>query len=699
MLGVDRIAAGEVSGSEQTPTTGYHAPVANRFRVEAPFSPAGDQPAAIEELSEAIRGGERFTTLLGITGSGKSATIAWTIENLQRPTLVIAPNKSLAAQLANELRSFFPDNRVEYFVSYYDYYQPEAYVPSSDTFIEKDSSVNDEIDRLRHSATAALLTRRDTIVVASVSCIYGLGSPDQYEGKLLVLERGKRVEQRAVLRQLVEMQYERNDMALSRGKFRVRGDTIEIHPAYEECVIRVSLFGDEVEQISEVDSLTGDQLRQLDDLVVFPATHYMADREIISHAISRIETELTERLAVFQDEEKLLEAQRLRMRTEHDLEMLGELGFCNGVENYSAHIDGRSPGEQPYTLLDYFPDDFVVVLDESHVAVPQLHGQYQGDRSRKETLIEHGFRLPSAADNRPLQFEEFINRVGQVVFLSATPGPWERENSGTVVEQIVRPTGLIDPEVIVRPTKGQIDDLLVMIGQRVEAGQRILVTTLTKKMAEDLTDYLLESGVRVRYLHSDVDTVQRIEILRDLRLGEFDVLVGINLLREGLDLPEVSLVAILDADKEGFLRSETSLVQTIGRAARNVDGQVIMYADEVTNSMQRAISETMRRRELQQAYNEEHGIDPQTIRKAVSDILQLIRPDSSVPTPKGRSRRDGRKVRELSDMPRDDLLRLIRTLEAEMSDASGDLRFEYAASLRDEIRELEREVRDMSELS
>tara|TARA_B100000959_G_C14995769_1_gene630121 strand:+ start:5429 stop:7450 length:2022 start_codon:yes stop_codon:yes gene_type:complete len=673
--------------------------VANRFRVEAPFSPAGDQPAAIEELSEAIRGGERFTTLLGITGSGKSATIAWTIENLQRPTLVIAPNKSLAAQLANELRSFFPDNRVEYFVSYYDYYQPEAYVPSSDTFIEKDSSVNDEIDRLRHSATAALLTRRDTIVVASVSCIYGLGSPDQYEGKLLVLERGKRVEQRAVLRQLVEMQYERNDMALSRGKFRVRGDTIEIHPAYEECVIRVSLFGDEVEQISEVDSLTGDQLRQLDDLVVFPATHYMADREIISHAISRIETELTERLAVFQDEEKLLEAQRLRMRTEHDLEMLGELGFCNGVENYSAHIDGRSPGEQPYTLLDYFPDDFVVVLDESHVAVPQLHGQYQGDRSRKETLIEHGFRLPSAADNRPLQFEEFINRVGQVVFLSATPGPWERENSGTVVEQIVRPTGLIDPEVIVRPTKGQIDDLLVMIGQRVEAGQRILVTTLTKKMAEDLTDYLLESGVRVRYLHSDVDTVQRIEILRDLRLGEFDVLVGINLLREGLDLPEVSLVAILDADKEGFLRSETSLVQTIGRAARNVDGQVIMYADEVTNSMQRAISETMRRRELQQAYNEEHGIDPQTIRKAVSDILQLIRPDSSVPTPKGRSRRDGRKVRELSDMPRDDLLRLIRTLEAEMSDASGDLRFEYAASLRDEIRELEREVRDMSELS
>ncbi len=678
---------------------GYHAPVANRFRVEAPFSPAGDQPAAIEELSEAISGGERFTTLLGITGSGKSATIAWTIENLQRPTLVIAPNKSLAAQLANELRSFFPDNRVEYFVSYYDYYQPEAYVPSSDTFIEKDSSVNDEIDRLRHSATAALLTRRDTIVVASVSCIYGLGSPEHYEGKLLVLEKGGSVEQRVVLRQLIGMQYERNDMTLGRGKFRVKGDTIEIHPAYEETVIRVSLFGDEVEQITEVDPLTGDHLRQLDDLVVFPATHYMADREVIGRAITRIESELAEQLTVFREQDKLLEAQRLRMRTEHDLEMMGELGFCNGIENYSAHIDGRSPGEQPYTLLDYFPDDFIVVLDESHVAVPQLHGQYQGDRSRKETLIEHGFRLPSAADNRPLEFEEFINRVGQVVLLSATPGSWERENSGTVVEQIVRPTGLIDPEVVVRPTRGQIDDLLEMIGERVGAEQRALVTTLTKKMAEDLTDYLLENGVRVRYLHSDIDTVQRIEILRDLRLGEFDVLVGINLLREGLDLPEVSLVAILDADKEGFLRSETSLVQTIGRAARNVDGQVVMYADQVTNSMQRAISETMRRRELQQAYNEEHGIDPQTVRKAVSDILSLIRPDGSAPTPKGRGRRDRRKVHELSDMPREDLFRLIRSLEAEMADASGDLRFEYAASLRDEIRELEREVRDMSESS
>ena len=555
--------------------------VANRFRVEAPFAPAGDQPRAIDELTDALEGGERFITLLGITGSGKSATVAWTIERVQRPTLVIAPNKSLAAQLASELREFFPGNRVEYFVSYYDYYQPEAYLPSSDTFIEKDSSVNDEIDRLRHSATAALLTRRDTIVVASVSCIYGLGSPEHYEGQLLVLERGARLDQRAALRRLVDMQYERNDMVLGRGRFRVRGDTLEIHPAYEETAVRISLFGDEIEQITEVDPLTGERLRLMDELVVFPATHYMADGEVIRRAITRIEAELADRLALFRSEEKLLEAQRLRMRTEHDLEMMAELGFCNGIENYSAHLDGRSPGERPYTLLDYFPDDFLVVLDESHVAIPQLHGQYKGDRSRKETLIEHGFRLPSAADNRPLRFDEFIDRVGQVLFLSATPGQWEIDNSGRIVEQIVRPTGLIDPKVVVRPTKGQIDDLLEMIGERVEAGQRTLVTTLTKKMAEDLTDYLLEQGVLVRYLHSDIDTVQRIEILRDLRLGEFDVLVGINLLREGLDLPEVSLVAILDADKEGFLRSETSLVQTIGRAARNVDGQVVMYADGV----------------------------------------------------------------------------------------------------------------------
>jgi len=671
--------------------------VTQQFSVDAPFAPAGDQPRAIGELTDGILGGERFQTLLGITGSGKSATVAWTIEQVQRPTLVIAPNKSLAAQLANELRGFFPDNRVEYFVSYYDYYQPEAYLPSSDTFIEKDSSVNDEIDRLRHSATAALLTRRDTIVVASVSCIYGLGNPELYRDHLLVLRVGDQVEQRATLRTLVDMQYERNDLVLGRGKFRVRGDTLEIHPSYEETALRVSLFGDEIETIVQVDPLTGEQLRRLDEVVVFPATHYAADSIVMARAMAGIEAELQERLAVFEADGRLLEAQRLRMRTEHDLEMMGELGFCTGIENYSAHIDGRSPGERPYTLLDYFPDDFLVVLDESHVAVPQLHGQYHGDRSRKETLIEHGFRLPSAADNRPLRFEEFVERVGQVVLLSATPGPWELEHSSRVVEQIVRPTGLVDPEVIVKPTDGQIDDLRALIAERVADDQRVLVTTLTKKMAEDLTDYLLDNGVRVRYLHSDVDTLQRIEILRDLRLGEFDVLVGINLLREGLDLPEVSLVAILDADKEGFLRSETSLVQTIGRAARNVDGQVVMYADQVTESMQRAISETMRRRGLQQAYNAEHGIDPQTVRKAVTDILEILRPDDSTPVPDLGRRRSDRLVDELVDMPREDLERLVHSLEEEMGEAAADLRFEYAARLRDEITELRRELRDLAE--
>ena len=682
---------------EETPTGTVGPARGQPFRVEAPFSPAGDQPRAIAELTDGIQGGERFQTLLGITGSGKSATIAWTIEQVQRPTLVIAPNKALAAQLANELREFFPDNRVEYFVSYYDYYQPEAYLPTSDTFIEKDSSVNDEIDRLRHSATASLLTRRDTIVVASVSCIYGLGSPEHYEGQLLVLEVGQTIDHRATLGRLIDLRYERNDMVLGRGKFRVRGDTMELHPAYEETAFRISLFGDEIEAITEVDPLTGEHLRQLDDLVIFPATHYMADAANIRRAIGAIEVELNERLQVFGAAEKLLEAQRLRMRTEHDLEMLGELGYCNGVENYSMHLDGRSYGDRPYTLLDYFPDDFLVVLDESHVAVPQLHGQHAGDRSRKETLIEHGFRLPSAADNRPLTFDEFKGRVGQAVFLSATPGDWELENSSRVVEQIVRPTGLVDPEVLVRPTKGQIDDLQEMIVGRVAAEQRVLVTTLTKKMAEDLTDYLLEQGVRVRYLHSDIDTVRRIEILRDLRLGEFDVLVGINLLREGLDLPEVSLVAILDADKEGFLRSETSLVQTIGRAARNVDGQVVMYADAVTPSMQRAISETQRRRGLQQAYNAEHGIDPQTVRKAVSDILSMIRPDQTAPTPKGRSRRAERLIEDFAEMGFDDLQRLLFTLEQEMGEAAADLRFEYAARLRDEIREVERELRDLAE--
>ena len=686
----DDTGAGQVVGEVGT---GRGRP----FRVEAPFAPAGDQPKAIEELADGIEGGERFQTLLGITGSGKSATIAWTIEKVQRPTLVMAPNKALAAQLANELREFFPDNRVEYFVSYYDYYQPEAYLPTSDTFIEKDSSVNDEIDRLRHSATASLLTRRDTIVVASVSCIYGLGSPEHYEGQLLVLEVGQEIDHRATLGRLIDLHYERNDMVLGRGKFRVKGDTLEVHPAYEETAFRISLFGDEVEAITEVDPLTGEHLRSLDDLVVFPATHYMADTENIRRAIGGIEAELAERLQWFEARQGLLEAQRLRMRTEHDLEMLGELGYCNGVENYSMHLDGRTYGERPYTLLDYFPDDFLVVLDESHVAVPQLRGQYAGDRSRKETLIEHGFRLPSAADNRPLTFDEFTGRVGQVVFLSATPGDWELENSSRVVEQIVRPTGLVDPEVVVRPTKGQIDDLQEMIAGRVAAEQRVLVTTLTKKMAEDLTDYLLEQGVKVRYLHSDIDTVQRIEILRDLRTGEFDVLVGINLLREGLDLPEVSLVAILDADKEGFLRSETSLVQTIGRAARNVDGQVVMYADAVTPSMQRAITETQRRRSLQQAHNAENGIDPQTVRKAVSDILSMIRPDQTAPTPKGRKRRTERLVEDFAEMGHEDLQRLLFTLEQEMGEAAADLRFEYAARLRDEIREIERELRDLSE--
>ena len=668
-----------------------------KFKVHAPFEPAGDQPKAIEELADGINGGERFQTLLGITGSGKSATVAWTIQEVQRPTLVIAPNKALAAQLANEFRSFFPENKVEYFVSYYDYYQPEAYVPSSDTFIEKDSSVNDEIDRLRHSATSALLTRRDTIVVASVSCIYGLGSPAQYEGQLLVLRTENEINQREALSRLIDMQYERNDMVLSRGKFRVKGDTIEIHPAYEETIFKISLFGDDVEKITEVDPITGDKIRDLDELIIFPATHYMADTEVMNRAINGIEKELQASLKIFEKENKLLESQRLRMRTEYDLEMMSELGFCSGIENYSAHIDGRRAGERPFTLLDYFPEDFLVVLDESHVAIPQLHGQHEGDRSRKLTLIEHGFRLPSAADNRPLRFDEFIDRVGQMVLVSATPGNWEKENSTRIVEQIVRPTGLVDPEVVVRPTEGQIDDLLHMISSRVDLEQRVLVTTLTKKMAEDLTDYLLEQGVRVRYLHSDIDTIERIEILRDLRLGEFDVLVGINLLREGLDLPEVSLVAILDADKEGFLRSETSLIQTIGRAARNVDGQVIMYADKVTGSMKRALEETKRRRELQTVYNKEHGIDPQTIRKAVSDILEMVRPGAVSNKTKNRKRNSVKLADELSDMPREDLRRLVHTLEEEMSEAAEELQFEYAARLRDEIKELKREIRDMPE--
>ena len=667
------------------------------FRLVSDFQPAGDQPKAIEQLTASIEAGNRFQTLLGITGSGKSATIAWTIEKLQRPTLVMAPNKSLAAQLANEFREFFPENRVEYFVSYYDYYQPEAYMPASDTYIEKDSSVNDEIERLRHAATSALLTRRDTIVVASVSCIYGLGSPLEYADQMLVIRQGETHEQRAILGRLVNMQYERNDMNLIRGKFRVRGDTIEIHPAYDETAIRIELFGDEVERIIVVDPVTGEKVTELEELVVFPATHYAASDDRMRTAMTRIEAELQQQLAKFESENKLLEAQRLRMRTQYDLEMMAELGFCNGIENYSAHIDGREPGEAPFTLLDYFPDDFLVVMDESHQAVPQVRGQYAGDRSRKQTLIEHGFRLPSAGDNRPLTFDEVMGRIGQVVFLSATPGPFELENSSAIVEQVVRPTGLVDPEIIVKPTKGQIDDLIEQINKRVTNGDRVLVTTLTKKMSEDLTDYLLELGVKVRYLHSEVDTIERIEILRDLRLGEFDVLIGINLLREGLDLPEVSLVAILDADKEGFLRSETALVQTIGRAARNVEGQVIMYADKITDSMQRAISETNRRRGVQEAYNEEHGIDPQTIRKAVTDILASLRGSSGAPVP-GKDRRSTArdKVRsDLAELPADELGRLVLTLEEEMKEAAADLRFEYAARLRDEIKELRRELREV----
>ena len=670
-----------------------------KFRMTAEYEPAGDQPKAIAELADGIENGLRFQTLLGITGSGKSATIAWTIERTQRPTLILAPNKSLAAQLAQEMREFFPNNRVEYFVSYYDYYQPEAYIASSDTYIEKDSSINDDIDRLRHSATAALLTRRDTIVVASVSCIYGMGDPDEYRGQLLELHVGVDYDMRSILRRLVDLQYDRNDMALGRGNFRVRGDTIEIHPAYEESVVRVEMFGDTVDRLTMIDPVTGETLREANEILVFPATHYVAGDERMRKAVLGIEAELQERLAVFEKDGKLLEAQRLRMRTQHDLEMIQEVGYCNGIENYSMHIDGRQPGEPPFTLLDYFPKDFLMVIDESHVAVPQLHGQYAGDRSRKDILVEHGFRLPSARDNRPLEFPEVLERVNQCVFLSATPGPFELRESQRVVEQIVRPTGLVDPEVVVKPTKGQIDDLMENVTERVGMGDRVLVTTLTKKMAEDLTDYLLEQGLRVRYLHSNIDTIQRIEILRALRLGEFDVLVGINLLREGLDLPEVSLVAILDADKEGFLRSETSLIQMIGRAARNVEGQVIMYADQMTPSMKRAIDETNRRRSLQLAYNTEHGINPQTIRKAVGDILSILRPDGDggapVPGKDRRKQRERDKVqRELKTLPQQELARLIQTLEEEMHEAAADLKFEYAARLRDEINELRREMKD-----
>ena len=663
------------------------------FQVVSDFEPAGDQPKAIESLAAGVERGDRFQTLLGITGSGKSATIAWTIEKVQKPTLVLAPNKALAAQLANEFRQFFPNNRVEYFVSYYDYYQPEAYIPQTDTYIEKDATINDEIDRLRHAATAALLVRRDVIIVASVSAIYGLGSPEQYEGQLLRLVQGVEYPLEAAIKRLVDIQYERNEMNLIRGKFRVRGDTLEVFPSYDETIVRIQYWGDEVERIVRLNPVTGEVVDELAELFVFPATHYVTERERLLRAVAGIEAELEERLAELEAQGKLLEAQRLRMRTNYDLEMMREVGFCSGIENYSRHLDGRKPGEAPYTLLDYFPDDYLTIVDESHVTIPQIGGQYEGDRSRKETLVEHGFRLPSAMDNRPLRFDEWLERTNQVIFLSATPGEFELTHSTQVVEQIIRPTGLVDPEVVVRPTRGQIDDLLEEIRMRAALDQRVLVTTLTKKMAEDLTDYLLEMGVRARYMHSDIDTLERVQIMRELRLGEFDVLVGINLLREGLDLPEVSLVAILDADKEGFLRSETSLIQIIGRAARNVDGQVIMYADEVTASMQRAISETNRRRRLQREWNEAHGIDPQTIRKRISDILELVQTEA----PSAERRRREVSPRAPLDLEGDDLARLIISLEEEMHGAAKDLRFEYAARLRDEINELRRELREVAE--
>ena len=662
------------------------------FRVVSEFEPAGDQPNAVDGLAEGLRAGEDRLTLLGITGSGKTYTIAKTIERVQRPTLVISPNKSLAAQLASEFREFFPENAVEYFVSYYDYYQPEAYVPQTDLYIEKDATINDEIERLRHSATAALLSREDVIIVASVSCIYGLGTPEEYMGQVLRVIKGVPLDRDFALERLTDIQYQRTTQNLARGKFRSRGDTIEIHPAYEETLIRVELWGDEVERITRIDPITGEVLEELNEAWVYPATHYVASRDRMARAIEGIERELAERLQKLESQNKLLEAQRLRMRTNHDLEMLRELGFCSGIENYSRHIDGRQPGEPPYTLLDYFPPNWLCVIDESHVTVPQIHGMYEGDMTRKRTLVEHGFRLPSAVDNRPLRFEEFIERVDQIVFMSATPGPYELQVSKRVVEQIVRPTGLVDPKGEVRPTRGQVDDLIEEIRRRAERDERVLVTTLTKKMAEDLTDYLIEMGLRVRYLHSEVDTIQRIEILRDLRLGEFDVLVGINLLREGLDLPEVSLVAILDADKEGFLRSDTSLIQTIGRAARNVEGTVLMYADEVTDSMKRAIGETQRRRGIQLEHNREHGIDPQTIRKKVSDILLSIEAEGrGAPKPE----RQRRRRRQHPELPREELARLIQTLEEEMHEAAKDLRFEYAARLRDEVRDLRKELEEL----
>ncbi len=675
------------------------------FRMQADFDPAGDQPAAIDELERRIRAGEDDVVLLGATGTGKTATVAWLAERLQRPMLVMQPNKTLAAQFANELRSFFPDNAVEYFVSYYDYYQPEAYVPQTDTYIEKDSSLNEEVERLRHSATNSLLTRRDVIVVATVSAIYGLGTPQEYVDRMVRLRVGDEFDRDTLLRRLVEVQYARNDLAATRGTFRVRGDTVEIFPMYEENAVRVEFFGDEIEALSTLHPLTGEVLSEDAEVYVFPASHYVAGHDRMERAIGGIETELESRLGELEASNKLLEAQRLRMRTGHDIEMMRQIGTCSGIENYSLHVDGRERGTPPNCLLDYFPEDFVLVIDESHVSVPQIGGMFEGDMSRKRTLVEHGFRLPSAMDNRPLRWEEFVERIGQTVYLSATPGPYELAKSDGFVEQVIRPTGLVDPEVIVKPTKGQIDDLMGEIRTRVQRNERVLVTTLTKKMSEDLTDYLMENGVRTRYLHSEVDTLRRIELLRELRMGEYDVLVGINLLREGLDLPEVSLVSILDADKEGFLRSERSLIQTIGRAARNVAGQVHMYADRMTASMEAAIDETNRRRDKQIAYNKERGIDPQPLRKKIADITDMLAREDADTREGGGKFGDGKKTspvpakadRDLSALPTSELASLVQELTEQMHAAARELQFELAARLRDEVVDLKKTLRQMME--
>ncbi|MDR2254681.1 MAG: excinuclease ABC subunit B [Arthrobacter sp.] len=683
------------------------------FEVVSEYQPAGDQPTAIAELTARINAGEKDVVLMGATGTGKSATATWLVEAVQRPTLVLVQNKTLAAQLANEFRELLPNNAVEYFVSYYDYYQPEAYVPQTDTFIEKDSSVNEEVERLRHSATNALLTRRDVIVVATVSCIYGLGTPEEYIEQMVTLKVGEELDRDKLLRRFVDMQYARNDIDFHRGTFRVRGDTVEIIPMYEELAVRVEFFGDEIEAIQTLNPLTGEVVREETEMYIFPASHYVAGHERMQKAIGSIEAELAERLAELEGQHKLVEAQRLRMRTTYDLEMMAQMGFTNGIENYSRHIDDRGPGSAPHCLLDYFPDDFLLIIDESHVTVPQIGAMYEGDMSRKRTLVEHGFRLPSAMDNRPLKWDEFLERIGQTVYMSATPGNYELSQADGVVEQIIRPTGLVDPQVIVKPTKGQIDDLLGEINERVAKSERVLVTTLTKRMAEDLTDYLAENGIKVQYLHSDVDTLRRVELLSELRQGVFDVLVGINLLREGLDLPEVSLVAILDADKEGFLRSTTSLIQTIGRAARNVSGEVHMYADRITDSMKRALEETDRRREIQEAYNREHGIEPQPLRKKIADITdQLAREDADTAELLGRfdygkgkrgitgatataKAQDALLKDGLVTAPSEDLVGLIAQLTEQMHQAAGDLQFELAARLRDEVADLKKELRAM----